>query len=113
MQPTATRSSRSCARGSCPRSCRGQVVVLDNLSPHKVPEVQRLVEAAGATLLPLPPYSPDLNPIEQAISKIKTLLRKLARRNVDELFDAIAEALGSIRPEDALGYIAHSGYAVR
>jgi transposase len=99
--------------GLVPALTPGQVVVLDNLSPHKAPEVQRLVESAGATLLPLPPYSPDLNPIEQAISKVKTLLRKLARRDVDELFDAIAEALGSIRPEDALGYIAHSGYAVR
>jgi len=91
----------------------GQVVVLDNLSAHHVPDVQRLVESAGARLLPLPPYSPDLNPIEQAISKIKTVLRKLARRSVDGLLDGIDEALGSIRPEDALGYIAHSGYAIR
>jgi len=91
----------------------GQVVVLDNLSAHHAPDVRRLVESAGATLLPLPPYSPDLNPIEQAISKVKTVLRKLARRDVGGLFEGIAQALGSIRPEDALGYIAHSGYAVR
>ena len=71
------------------------------------------VESTGAALLLLPPYSPDLNPIEQAISKIKTILRKLARRSIDDLLEGIAEALGSIRPEDALGYIAHSGYAVR
>lgn len=99
--------------GLVPALAPGQVVVLDNLSAHKAPEVQRLVESAGATLLPLPPYSPDLNPIEQAISKVKTVLRKLARRDVGGLLDGIGEALGSIRPDDALGYIAHSGYAVR
>jgi transposase len=91
----------------------GQFVVLDNLSAHKTPAVRHLIESARAMLLPLPPYSPDLNPIEQAISKIKTVLRKLARRDIDGLLDGIDEALGSIRPEDALGYIAHSGYAVR
>ena len=90
----------------------GQVVVLDNLSAHHAPEVRRLVESAGATLLPLPPYSPDLNPIEQAISKVKAVLRKLARRDVGGLLDGLDEALRSIRPDDALGYIAHSGYAI-
>jgi transposase len=99
--------------GLVPALAAGQVVVLDNLSAHKAPEVQRLVESAGATILPLPPYSPDLNPIEQAIAKVKTVLRKLARRDVGGLLDGIEEALGSIRPEDALGYIAHSGYAIR
>ena len=89
----------------------GQVVVLDNLAPHKSPEVRRLVEAAGATLLLLPPYSPDFNPIEQAISKVKTVLRKLARRTVDGLFDGIAQALASVTPTDASHYIAHCGYA--
>jgi len=87
--------------------------VLDNLSAHKAPDVQRLIESAGARLLPLPPYSPDLNPIEQAISKVKTVLRKLGRRDVGGLFDGLHDALGAIRPDDALGYIAHSGYAVR
>ena len=89
----------------------GRVVVLDNLSPHKSPEVRRLVESAGATLLLLPPYSPDYNPIEQAISKVKTVLRKLARRTVDALFDAIGEALASVTHDDARNYIAHCGYA--
>jgi transposase len=98
--------------GLVPTLVPGQVVVLDNLSAHHAPDVRRLVESAGARLLPLPPYSPDLNPIEMAISKVKTVLRKLARRDVGGLFDGIGDALGSIRPEDALGYIAHSGYAV-
>ena len=88
----------------------GQVVVLDNLQPHKSPEVRRLVESAGATLLLLPPYSPDYNPIEQAISKVKTVLRKLARRTVDALFDAVGEALASVTPGDARNYTAHCGY---
>jgi transposase len=94
-----------------PRLAPGQVVVLDNLQPHKSPEARRLVEAAGATLLLLPPYSPDFNPIEMAISKAKTVLRKLARRTVDALLDAIGEALASVTPADALNYITHCGYA--
>jgi transposase len=89
----------------------GQVVVLDNLAPHKSPEVRRLIESAGATLLLLPPYSPDFNPIEQAISKTKGVLRKLARRTVNALFDGIGQALASVTPSDALNYITHCGYA--
>lgn len=91
----------------------GQVVVLDNLSSHKAPEVQRLIELAGARLVALPPYSPDLNPIELAISKIKTMLRKLARRNVGDLTKGIGEALRSITPDDARHYLAHRGYTLR
>jgi transposase len=90
---------------------RGQVVVLDNLPAHKSPEVDRLIESAGARVLRLPPYSPDMNPIEMAISKIKTVLRKLACRSVSGLMDGIGEALGSIRRSDALSYIVHCGYA--
>jgi transposase len=90
----------------------GQVVVMDNLSPHKSPEVQRLIEQAGARVLRLPPYSPDFNPIEQAISKIKSVLKKLACRSVDGLFNGITEALGSISPSDARHYIAHAGYSL-
>ena len=89
----------------------GQVVVLDNLAPHRSPEVRRLVESAGATLLLLPPYSPDFNPIEMAISKVKTVLRKLARRTVEALFGAVGDALASVTADDALNYIAHCGYA--
>ena len=96
--------------GLVPTLVTGQVVVLDNLSAHKGSEVKRLVESAGATLVPLPPYSPDLNPIELAISKIKTVLRKLARRSVDGVMTGIGEALGSITPDDAVHYIAYRGY---
>jgi len=91
----------------------GQVVVMDNLPAHKSSQVDRLVESAGARVLRLPPYSPDYNPIEMAIAKIKVILRNLARRRVGELFAAIREALGSISASDALNFIAHCGYATR
>jgi transposase len=88
----------------------GEVLVMDNLPAHKSAQIDRLIEATGARVLRLPPYSPDFNPIEMAISKIKTMLRKLARRNVDGLFIGIGQALQSIRPTDALHYIAHCQY---
>jgi transposase len=91
----------------------GQVVVMDNLGPHRCAEVVRLIEGAGARALRLPPYSPDFNPIELAISKIKTVLRKLARRSVDDLYDGIGEALASISADDALHYIGFRGYSLR
>jgi transposase len=96
--------------GLVPTLVPGQVVILDNLSAHKAAAVRPLVESAGAALLPLPAYSPDLNPIELAISKVKAVLRKLARRSVDGVMTGIGEALGSITPNDALHYIAHRGY---
>ncbi len=91
----------------------GQVVVLDNLSVHRAPVVRRLVEAAGCTLRFLPPYSPDLNPIEPAWSKLKARMRADAARTVDALYDALAGAVGAITPADARGYFRHCGYAVR
>ena len=91
----------------------GQVLVMDNLSAHKSPRIDQLIEATGARMLRLPPYSPDFNPIEMAISKVKTVLRKLARQSVDGLFAGIGEALETIRPTDALNYIAHCGYATK
>jgi transposase len=94
-----------------PRLSAGQVVVLDNLSAHKSPRVDRLVEARGARVLRLPPYSPDLNPIEMAISKVKALLRKLGRRTVDELIEAIGRGVSSITAQDAGGFIRHCGYS--
>ena len=91
----------------------GQVLVMDNLPAHRSTQIDQLVESTGARVLRLPPYSPDFNPIEMAIAKVKTVLRKLARRSVDGLFDGIGEALESIRPTDALNYIAHCGYATK
>jgi len=88
----------------------GQVVVLDNLSAHKSPRVDELIEAKGARVLRLPPYSPDFNPIEMAISKMKSLLRKLSRRSVEDLENAVAQAMETITPSDARGYITHCGY---
>jgi transposase len=88
----------------------GQVVVMDNLSAHKSPRVDQAIEAAGARVLRLPPYSPDFNPIEMAISKMKSLLRKLGRRSIDELESAIGQATLAITRSDARGFIAHCGY---
>jgi len=90
----------------------GQVVVMDNLSCHKGPSVAPMIERTGARVVYLPPYSPDLNPIELAFSKIKSLLRKFARRTVDSLFAAIAEALASITCADATNYMLHRGYTL-
>lgn len=97
--------------GLVPNLRKGQVVVLDNLSAHKSCEIDRLIESAGARVMRLPPYSPDYNPIEMAISKIKSLLRKLARREVDTLLKAIEEAIDSITAGDAMNFIRHCGYA--
>lgn len=87
-----------------------QVVVLDNLSVHKAPAVRALVEAAGCRLLPLPPYSPDYNPIEMAIAKVKALLRSIAARETESLLEAIGVALASVTARDALNFIRHCGY---
>jgi transposase len=96
--------------GLAPHLKPGQVVVLDNLPAHKSPKVDALIESAGARVLRLPPYSPDFNPIEMAISKIKSILRKLARRSVDALIEAIDQAMNQITAQDALGFIRHCGY---
>ena len=94
-----------------PQLVPGQVVVLDNLAPHLSPQVDALVEAAGCRVLRLPPYSPDYNPIEMAISKMKALLRKLSRRDVPGLYRALGDALASITAEDARNFIQHCQYA--
>jgi transposase len=88
----------------------GDVVILDNLSSHKGPHVRAAIEAAGARLLHLPPYSPDFNPIEQAFAKLKALLRKAAERTVDGLWDAIASILGTFTPAECANYFAAAGY---
>ena len=88
----------------------GQVVVLDNLSAHKTPRVRELIEAAGCTLLFLPPYSPDLNPIEAAWSKLKTLLRGLSARTTAALDAALVTLVDAITAQDAHGFFRHCGY---
>lgn len=85
----------------CPALRPGNVVVMDNLSSHKVAGVRERIAAAGAELLYLPPYSPDLNPIEKAWAKLKQLLRSAKARTVPALEQAIAELLPNIRPQDA------------
>jgi transposase len=85
----------------CPKLKPGDVLVLDNLSTHKVDGVRKRVEATGARLLYLPPYSPDLNPIEKAWSKLKTLLRSAKARTADALHKAIENLLPAITPNDA------------
>ena len=93
-----------------PQLWKGAVVVMDNLGAHKVAGVRELIEAAGARLLYLPPYSADFNPIELAWSKLKNHLRKTAARTTQALDRAISEGLASISAQDARGYFAHRGY---
>lgn len=88
----------------------GDIVVADNLSPHKIPCIRALIESAGAELWYLPPYSPDLNPIEPMWSKVKAWLRKVKARTLDALIEAIADALSHVTAHDALGWFQHSGY---
>ena len=96
-----------------PAMTRGRVLVLDNPSAHASPETDRLVEAAGARVIRPPPYSPDLNPIEPAISKVKTTLEKLARRTAGAPLTGIAAAPASVTPTDANNFMAHCGYATK
>jgi transposase len=96
-----------------PTLSAGDIVVLDNLSSHKVAGIREAIEATGATLLYLPPYSPDLNPIEQAFAKFKSILRKAAARSLDALIAAIALALAAFTPDECANYIANSGYRHR
>jgi transposase len=90
----------------------GDVVVMDNLAAHKVAAVRETVEAAGATVLYLPPYSPDLNPIEKMWSKVKQLLRSAAARTKDALEAAIAAALAAVTADDCRGWFESCGYIV-
>ena len=96
----------------CPRLRPGQVVIMDNLSAHKVAGVREGIEAVGARLVYLPPYSPDFNPIEQAWSKVKQILRSLKARTVDALEAAVAEAVAAITTENAIAWFSHCGYSL-
>ena len=89
---------------------KGDVVILDDLPAHKISAVREAVEASGAQLLFLPPYSPDFNPIENAFSKLKALLRKAAARTVDELWNAVASAIDTFTPTECANYFAAAGY---
>ena len=98
----------------CPKLKAGEVVVvMDNLSAHKVKGVRELIAASGAELLYLPPYSPDFNPIEKAWSKLKQLLRDAKARTAEALQQAIAEALKAITADNAAAWFRHCGYRVQ
>ena len=89
---------------------QGDIVVMDNLASHKVAGIEEAIKGAGAELRYLPPYSPDLNTIEQLFAKIKALLRKAAARTYDALIAAIADALTEVAPTECGNYLANSGY---
>ncbi len=93
-----------------PRLSAGEVVVMDNLSSHKGHRVRELIEERGCEVLHLPPYSPDLNPIEEAFSKVKDILRKAQARSRGALVEAMGRALGAVSASDARGFFEHSGY---
>lgn len=90
----------------------GQLIIMDNLSVHKGTSVQHLIETHGCHILFLPPYSPDLSPIEKAFAKIKTFLRRRKALTPDALHDAIAAALDTIAASDALAWFRHCGYPI-
>jgi transposase len=89
---------------------KGDIVVLDNLSSHKAPDIRACIEEAGATLRFLPPYSPDLNPIEMMWSKVKAYLRRAAARTEINLNDAVAHALQTVNKDDAAAWLRHCNY---
>jgi transposase len=89
----------------------GDIVVMDNLGAHKVAGVAKAIAAVGASILHLPPYSPDLNPIEQMFAKLKALLRKAAARTREALWNAIGRLLDSFSPDECRAYLENAGYA--
>ena len=89
----------------------GDIVVMDNLSSHKVAGVREAIEAAGASLRYLPPYSPDLNPIELLFAKLKALLRKAAEREIEALWTRIGKLLDAFSPRECANYFRHDQYA--
>ena len=99
-----------CEQMLAPTLRPGDRVIMDNLPGHKVYGVRQAIEARGATLLYLPPYSPDLNPIENAFAKLKAYVRKLAARTIEALEVATAEALRQFKPSECTNFFAHAGY---
>jgi transposase len=96
-----------------PTPAPGDVVVMDNLSSHKGTRVRELIERRGATLLFLPPYSPDLNPIELAFAKLKQLMRSAGHRTMHALWSDVQRMLDAVTPGDAAGFLRHCGYTLR
>jgi len=93
-----------------PTLAPGDIVIMDNLPAHKPAAVRRAIEATGAGLCFLPPYSPDFNPIEMAFSKLKAFLKKVAARTKDDLWDAIAQGIDTFTPDECQNYFAAAGY---
>ncbi len=93
-----------------PTLCPGDVVIMDNLPAHKAAGIRQTIEAVGAELRYLPPYSPDFNPIENAFSKLKALLRARAERKIDALWDAVGEIVTLFSPSECANYFAACGY---
>ena len=94
-----------------PTLAKGDVVIMDNLGSHKGKAVRRAIRGAGARLLLLPKYSPDLNPIEQVFAKLKSQLRKADERTVDAVCKRIGEILGTFAPQECANYLTNAGYA--
>ena len=97
-------------QGLVPTLKRGDIVIMDNLPVHKVAGVEQAIEAAGATLLYLPPYSPDLNPIEPAFSKVKAHLRKAAEHTIPRLVRRIGRIVTDFSPQECRNFFRHAGY---
>jgi len=101
-----------CAEFLCPTLHPGDIVIADNLRSHKNEAVRTTIEAVGATILYLPPYSPDFNPIEMVFAKLKALLKKASHRTVDALWNEIGTLLATFSPTECAHYFHHAGYAV-
>jgi transposase len=117
--PHVSLTGRSTAKASCPMWNRSSLKssspatssIIDNLGSHKGKAVRRAIRAAGAKLFFLPPYSPDLNPIEQVFAKLKTLLRKAAERTVEATWKRIGALLSAFAPQECANYFKNAGYA--
>src|SRR5262249_4137257 len=90
----------------------GQIVIMDNLSSHKTPTIERLIQQAGCQLMYLPAYSPDMSPIEEAFSKLKAFLRRCRCQTIPDLIQAITKGLDKITVSDVMGWFAHAGFCV-
>ena len=95
-----------------PTLCEGDVVLMDNLSSHKVNGIEEAIQSRGAQLLYLPPYSPDFSPIEECWSKVKAWLKKVEARTIEALYEAIEHAFDEVTKSDLVGWFRHCGYAV-